>query len=212
MMRKPWSLPLAWAYTAAVLACGGGEAPPPEADEPAALPEGVSGLAPGATQGIPSVVTLTPLGGAPAPPPAEPALLDQLSLSFMPNALMVLAGQTVVFKNSETLAHNVHVTFIDDESTTFIADMEPGASTQAVLDREGGYDVTCDVHPGMRAFLFVTSAPYATFAEVDGSFVIPDVPEGTYVATAWSATTGLRSERRIVVSGPSTALDLTPLP
>jgi len=212
MKVKRWSLSLAVAFTATTLACGGGEAPPRETEQAPAQPEGVSGLAPAATQGIPSVVTLAPVGGTPAAPPAEPALLDQLSLSFMPNALMVRTGQTVEFKNSETLAHNVHVTFIDDESSVFIADMDPGGSTHTVLDREGGYDVTCDVHPGMRAFLFVTSAPYATFAAIDGTFTIPDVPDGTYTVAVWSATPDLRSERQIEVSGPATVLDLSPLP
>jgi len=209
---KRWSLSLVTAFMAATAGCGGGETPPPEAEQVATQPEGVRGVAPAATQGIPSVVTLTPVGGAPAAPPAEPALLDQLSLSFMPNALLVHAGQTVEFKNSETLAHNVHVTFIDDESSVFMADMDPGASTHAVLEREGGYDVTCDVHPGMRAFVFVTSAPYATFAATDGTFVIPDVPVGTYTVAVWSATPGLRSQRQVEVSGSSTVLDLSPLP
>jgi plastocyanin len=211
MKAKRWSLALVMVLVAATLACGGGEAPPPEADQVPAQPEGVSGLAPAATQGIPSVVTLTPVGGPSPAPPAEPALLDQLSLSFMPNALMVHAGQTVQFKNSETLAHNVHVTFIDDESSVFMADMDPGATTHTVLEREGGYDVTCDVHPGMRAFLFVTSAPYATFAAIDGTFMIPDVPDGTYTVAVWSATPGLRSERQVDVSGTGTVLDLSPV-
>jgi hypothetical protein len=80
-----------------------------------------------------------------------------------------------------------------------------------VLEREGGYDVTCDVHPGMRAFVFVTSAPYATFAAIDGTFMIPDVPDGAYTVTVWSATPSLRSERQVEVSGPGIVLDLSPL-
>jgi len=211
-MRQRWSLPLAMAFTAAALACGGADAPPPEAEAPA-QPEGVGGLAPAATQGIPSVVTLTPVGGAVgAPSPEDEAVIDQLSLSFMPNTLIVHPGETVRFTNSETLAHNVHLAFADNDSSVFIADMDPGGSAEIALEREGGYDVTCDVHPGMRAFVFVTSAPYATFAAIDGTFMIPDVPDGTYTVAVWNATPGLRSERHVDVSGRSTVLDLSPLP
>lgn len=191
------------------IGCGGSESPEPASQQAEPAPPGVSGQAPEATQGIPSVVTLAPAGGAPTAAPSEPALMDQLSLSFMPNALMVQAGQTVQFKNSETLAHNVHLTYVDNDSTLLTADMDPGASTHIVLDHEGGYDVTCDEHPGMRAFIYVTSAPYSAFAAVDGSFQILDVPNGIYTATVWSATDSLRSQRDVQISAPSTTLDLT---
>ena len=210
-MTQRGTLSFAVVCVAASLACGGGDSVP-EADQAAPPPEGVSGVAPAATQGIPSVVTLTPVGAGPAAAPVDHALLDQLSLSFMPKELMVQSGQTVDFKNSESLAHNVHITFVDDESSVFHADMEPGASTHTLLDREGGYDVTCQEHPGMRAFLFVTSAPYATFAAIDGTFMIRDVPEGAYTVAVWNATPTLRSERRVEISGAATVLDLAPLP
>jgi hypothetical protein len=34
-------------------------------------------------------------------------------------------GQPLVFTNSETLAHNVHVTYIDNDSTVYLTDMGP---------------------------------------------------------------------------------------
>jgi hypothetical protein len=101
---------------------------------------------------------------------------------------------------------------VANDSTVYLADMDPDDHRETTIDVEGAYDVTCDVHPGMRAILYVTSAPYAAFAEADGSFVIPDVPPGSYVAEVWSASPELRGERPIEVSGPSTELDLTATP
>ena len=137
--------------------------------------------------------------------------MDQLGLTFTPTQLLVGAGQPLVFTNSESLAHNVHVAFIDTDSTIFLADMDPNDRTQILLDAEGGYDVTCDVHPGMRAFIYVTTAPYATIADPDGGFLIPDVPPGSYIASVWTASMDLRGQRTIQVSGPSTELDLSTL-
>lgn len=172
--------------------------------------DGFSGRAPAATGGTPSVVTLTPRGeAAEAPPPDQIALLDQLGLAFTPTALLVRAGQTVEFANSESIAHNVHVSFMDNDSTVYLADMDPADRTQIVLERQGGYDVTCDVHPGMRAFIFVTSAPYATFAEIDGSFVIPNVPPGSYTASVWSVDPDLRSQLPVEVTGDDAPIDLS---
>jgi plastocyanin len=207
-MRRPLPHVLAITSVAAMIACGGGDAPEPAAQEATQAPPGVSGRAPATAEGIPSVVTLEPEDEASVGPPSEPALIDQLGLTFMPTTLMVRSGQTVEFKNSETLAHNVHVAYVDNDSTVFLTDLEPGGTARVTLDREGGYDVTCDVHPGMRAFIYVTSAPYVAFAEDDGSFQMPDVPPGSYTASVWSAAPELRSRREVTVSGPSTVLDL----
>jgi plastocyanin len=162
--------------------------------------------------GIPSVVLLRPSGDGEAAPPSEPIVVDQLGLAFLPTQVLVRRGQTIRFVNSETLAHNVHVTSVADGSTVYMADMDPDDHRETTLDTEGAYDVTCDVHPGMRALVYVTSAPYAAFAEPDGSFSLPDVPPGSYVAQVWSASPGMRGERPIEVSGPSTELDLTANP
>jgi hypothetical protein len=135
--------------------------------------------------------------------------MDQLGLAFLPGQLLVHVGQPLLFTNSESLAHNVHVVFIDSDSSVYLADMNPGGRGEIVLELEGGYDVTCDVHPGMRAFIYATSTPYAAFADPDGRFLIPDVPPGSYTASVWSASPELRGERAIEVTGSTTELDLS---
>ena len=193
---------------AALLVCaacsgGGDDGPPSEA--PPAAPEGVHGTAPTATAGTPSVVTLAPASGGAAQPAAldEPHM-DQLGLAFTPTLLLVRAGQTVTFTNSETIAHNVHVTFSDNDSTALLYDTDPNGSVDLVMEREGGYEVTCDLHPGMRAFIYVTSAPYAVFASNAGDYRVEGVPNGSYTLSVWSVDPALRSERTIEVAGPST--------
>jgi hypothetical protein len=69
--------------------------------------------------------------------------------------------------------------------------------------------VTCDHHPGMRAFVYVTETEHAVFADNSGTFVIPDVRPGTYTLSVWSVNPDLRVEREIVVSGPSTEVTLS---
>lgn len=189
-------------------ACGGDAPEPPQGEAPPAQ-EGVSGMAPETTLGVPSVVTLSPSSGGTSSPTSEVAVMDQLGLAFLPPQLLVHVGQPLLFTNSESLAHNVHVVFIDSDSTVYIADMDPGSRAQIVLELEGGYDVTCDVHPGMRAFIYATSAPYAALADPDGRFFIADVPPGSYTASVWSASAELRGERAIEVFGSMTDLDLS---
>ena len=103
----------------------------------------------------------------------------------------------------------MHLSLVDNDSTVYLADMDPADSIQIFLEIEGGYDVACDVHPGMRAFVFVTSSPYAAVADADGAFLIADVPPGSYTASVWSISADLRGERTVEVSGSSTELDLS---
>jgi hypothetical protein len=134
--------------------------------------------------------------------------MDQLGLVFNPTTLVARVGESVVFTNSETLVHNVHVRFTDTDSTVLDVETDPGARAEFVFDVAGGYDVACDHHPGMRAFIYVTDAPYTVYADPSGAFVIPGVPEGTYTLSAWSVDPDLRTEQQVAVSGPSTEVVL----
>jgi len=180
------------------------------AEDPAPI-EGVHGMAPPAVGGTPSVVVLRPAPSASATGRVgETPRIDQLGLAFTPTQLIVTTGETVAFTNSETIGHNVHVRVTDVDSTVLLVDTDPGGRAELVFEREGGYDVTCDEHPGMRAFIYVTSSPYAVFAERDGWFRIPDVPPGSYTASVWSVDPSLRIERQVEVSGAGREVNLVP--
>jgi plastocyanin len=193
----------------AVAACGGESADPPPPE--AAPPEGVYGTAPSAVAGTPSIITLTPTGSAAATLPArEQPVMDQLGLAFSPGLLLVRVGEAARFTNSETIAHNVRLSFSDNDSTVLDAETDPTDHVDFLFELEGGYEVTCDHHPGMRAFVYATSASYATFADHAGGFVIEDVPVGSYTFAIWSVDSAQRSERTVDVTGPSTEVSLGP--
>ncbi len=184
------------------------DAPAPEA---APTPQGIYGTAPGAFAGTPSVITLRPAGAAATElPPRDNPRMDQLGLAFSPGLLVVRVGETVTFTNSETVTHNVKLALSDNDSTVMDAETDPGGRVDFLFDRENGYEVTCDHHPGMRAFIYVSSAPYATFAANNGSFRITDVPPAFYTLSVWSVDPTRRSERALDVTGPSTEVSLGP--
>jgi plastocyanin len=208
-----------WATLCLALAvasgCGGGEGTPDaesgsQNGATAAPPPGVHGNAPSATGGTPSIVTLRPVGPAPALPARESPRMDQLGLAFTPMFLLARPGENVRFTNSETIAHNVTVAYSDNDSTVLDAETDPAAAIDLLMEREGGYEVSCDLHPGMRAFIFVTSAPYAAYADNSGAFSIADVPPGSYTLSVWNVDPARRSERTLEVTGPSTQVPALP--
>ena len=65
-------------------------------------------------------------------------------LAFTPNPAAVTAGQTVVFKNNDTIAHHVML----DDGTVQTPDINPGATSAAVtIGANKSYH--CTIHPGM---------------------------------------------------------------
>jgi plastocyanin len=196
------------ALLALLSACGG--EPQPDsggaADGAPTAPLGVYGVAPAAVAGSPSVVTLR---GGPAPPPSErQPVMDQLGLVFAPTTLIARVGEPVMFTNSETIVHNVRLTFSDNDSTVFDEETDPNQRVEFVPRKEGGYEVTCDHHPGMRAFIYATTAEHAVFADNSGRFTLTDVPPGTYTLSVWNVDPARRVQRTVEVTGPSTEVML----
>lgn len=199
----------------ALSAACGNEAPAraPEGSGPSAgaaassEPRGVFGTASPPVAGIPSVVTLR--GAAQRAAAGPQPVMDQLGLVFTPTALIVRVGEPMAFTNSETIVHNVRVTHVDTDATILDVETDPDQRVEFVFEQEGGYEVTCDHHPGMRAFVYATADERAVFADDSGRFVLTDVPPGSYTLSAWSVEPARRIERTIQVNGPSTEVDLT---
>lgn len=188
----------------ALAACGSADSDLPVGD--LAPTEGVFGTAPSAHRGIPSVVTLVPLGMVDVAEGGQSApVMDQASLTFVPQELLVLLGDTVRFLNSEAaLTHNVTIVSMQDGSELFNDDAYAGGELRMVFSDEGGYAVLCDVHPGMTAFVYATGAPHSALAAANGNFRLGGVPPGRYELDVWSADPDQRSRQDIVVQSAST--------
>ena len=50
--------------------------------------------------------------------------------------------------------------------------------------------VKCNIHDWMHAYIGVVDNPYFATTRDDGSFVLPNLPPGTYTVTAWHETLG----------------------
>jgi plastocyanin len=132
-----------------------------------------------------SLVTLEPATPVELPVKAEPAVLDQGGYEFLPGFLVAQAGQTVQFRNSEDVLHNVRVTEATAQKPVFnVATIAFGKYEHTF--EPGLYSVTCDIHPTMRATILVTTTPYTAMLADDGRFTIVGVRPGPYKLTVFA--------------------------
>lgn len=186
-------------------------------DEPAPLETSsarpqVRGTAPKATGGFPSVVLLAAFEAITETPAEDGAVavMDQYGNAFQPKVLVVRVGQPVDFKNSEDILHNVHVVDIERGKTVFNVGTPLVGSYRHAFEKEGAYDVSCDIHPYMAAYIIVTSASYWTIAGAGGEFEITEVPAGAYRVNVWNLDPKRRLEARVEIGREPVELNLSP--
>lgn len=77
-------------------------------------------------------------------------IVHQDRLRFIPKKLTIPAGQTVLFRNSETAIHDVLV-----DGVNISGNMRKGDEVIYIFDTTGTFTITCSFHPQMRATIVV---------------------------------------------------------
>ena len=191
--------------------------PEPQAEPTASTPAAAAPATPVTGQGtvagrVPagaghsSIVVLQPRTSADVPQ-AEPPVMDQVALTFIPGLLVVRAGHPVEFRNSDDVLHNVRVNEVTTKAGTFNVAIPMGEDDRFTFEREGFYDVGCDIHPAMSATIYASPSPYTALSDKSGNFEIHDVPAGSYNAIVFAGAE--RLERAVEVSSARTEVDFT---
>ena len=154
----------------------------------------VKGRVPLPTPGATIVVVLEPKDERSFPPQSDTPVMDQVGLTFGPPLLFVRTGQPVEFRNSDATLHNVHVSNEDTREGAFNVAIPTDGSYTYTFARDGFYHVGCDIHPAMSAEIVSTTSPYATVADSEGTFELPDVEPGAYSLTIYASGTKTRRD------------------
>lgn len=183
---KPW-LPLGAAVFAAGLMVNA-QAPEQKPDSASASAAGPAGSVTGkvtAGRGV-SVVWLE-APGKEFPKPAKPVLISQKSLRFVPHVLVVPVGATVDFQNGDDVQHNIFWPAISGNKklSHTLGTWPKGQTRMFQFTTPGVVPLLCNVHPEMSAYIVVTPTPFLAETDDAGSFMIADVPDGSYKVTAW---------------------------
>ncbi len=107
--------------------------------------------------------------------------IDQPCCQFVPHVLAMREGQTLLVKNSATIAHNVNI--IGGAKPPNLNQIVPPGAKLKVADiaaRPIPITVKCDIHPWMYGRVAVLNHPYFAVTDENGNFEIKDAPAGEF--------------------------------
>jgi len=141
--------------------------------------------------------------------PKEPITIDQNGCVFSPHVSVAMVGQNVVFKNSDTLLHNVRTLSTSNKVFNIAQPIQNMTTKKVFTAPEIGIQLKCDVHFWMLAYLHVLNHPYYSISGDDGSFTIKDLPAGTYTIEVWHGKLGTQTQSITIAEGESKTADFT---
>jgi plastocyanin len=123
--------------------------------------------------------------------------LDNASCRFEPHVVFVQTGQELVIKNSDTVGHNSNVATVKNPPSNSL--IPAGGSSPLKFSAEEAIpaQVTCNIHPWMKAWVLVRPNPYAAVSKADGTFEIKGVPAGELELQFWHEKAGYLAEMTI---------------
>ena len=163
-------------------------------------------------KGVPNcegaVVYFGAIPGKVFPPPKERQKIDQRNQSFQPHVLAVQAGATIDFHNSDKVRHNVFTP--DACAERFDLGLwSEGEVRSYTYKNECVVTLLCKVHHDMVAFVVVSPTPYFTLVSPDGSYRVPNVPDGAYTVKVWHERLKLVGKPVKVAGLTEAALEIT---
>lgn len=143
------------------------------------------------------------------PAPAADAVINQAGCNYSPHVLGVMKGQKVKFLNPDGTLHNVHAMCrINPEFNASMPDFRKEMEV-SFNKPEFMFQVRCDVHPWMQAWVAVMAHPFFMVTKSDGKFEIRNIPAGTYTIEAWQEKLGTKTATVTVNDNSASKIDFT---
>jgi Carboxypeptidase regulatory-like domain len=141
--------------------------------------------------------------------PKDPAVLDQVGCMYEPRVLAMMTNQPFEVKNTDPTTHNVHP--IPRENRPWNRSIAAGEAPYVTTfsQPELAIPIVCNIHPWMRAYLFVFAHPYFDVTAKTGTFELRNLPPGTYTIEAWHERFGTQDVSVTVAPKESQPISFT---
>lgn len=122
----------------------------------------------------------------PVPDTHSPAVgrIRSIDTSFSPAFQVVPPASILEMSNADIVAHNTHV-FSLGETVFNVALPQQGVTVRKVLKGDGIFDVRCDMHPSMKAWVFVSPSPHYAVVHEPTTITFTDIFPGEYTVHLW---------------------------
>jgi hypothetical protein len=111
-------------------------------------------------------------------------MFDQEKCIFTPHVLGMMNGSTITLKSSDPVNHNINAKLKTSPFNNLIAGGASVPFAPQGPERTPG-EVTCDIHPWMKAWWMVVDHPYFAVTDAKGNFEIKNAPAGTQKVVVW---------------------------
>jgi hypothetical protein len=132
--------------------------------------------------------------------PTTPATLDQVGCTYQPHVLGLMAHQKLDIQNTDPIVHNVHPVPHKNRAWNQSQPVGSAPIETSFENADFAIPVLCNLHPWMRAYVFVFSHPYFDVTTTAGTFDLKNLPPGTYTIEAWQEKYGTQDQT--VTIGP----------
>ncbi len=123
-----------------------------------------------------------------SPTQAAKIEMDQNGCVFIPRIVLVPAGGTVDFLNSDRLLHNIHAT--PKLNVSFNRTQPKSRTIPVTFAKAEIIRINCDLHSWMLGWVVVTAHPFYAITGADGQFAFDGLPPGQYKLQIWHERLG----------------------
>ena len=141
--------------------------------------------------------------------PATPVVLDQKGCMYVPRVLAIMVNQPFQVNNEDQTIHNVHPMPRENKAWNESEPVGEPPIQRTFPKPELAIPIACNIHPWMRAFLFVFAHPYFDITPPTGEFALKNLPPGTYTIEAWHERFGIQDQTVTIGAKESKSVDFT---
>ncbi|GIW39753.1 MAG: hypothetical protein KatS3mg076_0330 [Candidatus Binatia bacterium] len=130
----------------------------------------------------------------------EKRVLRQKGCRYIPHVFLVPAGVEFDITNEDGVLHNIH-TYSKKNPPVNRAQPKFKKVIQEKFTEPEIFEVRCDAHGWMGAWIVVQDHPYYAVTGPDGKFELADVPPGEYEIRVWHEKLGEQTQKVTVPAG-----------